>query len=543
MWPTRLVSSHKPPLTGDALGSSIENAEAELDPFGGPFNGQLGRIAIVSELLLAFPFKAIVETGSFTGSTTEYLLSETSLPVCSVEIDSVRASAVEKRLAKYGCRARIKCGDSRDFLTELAADPAFPKEHVFFYLDAHWNADLPLFEEIELIRTRWKNSIVMIDDFEVPGDADYGFDDYGSGRRLSIERLPPEVLQLPLFFPSLRGHTETGHRRGCVVVATDQSTGMILTRFKRLSSWRDDSDARSSDSPGTSSTAADQLSRNNLGLRFLLVKAHVGFGDRLQALSHAIEYATKYQRILSVDWSDSIWSDGDVNFDTYFTICGVPTIPPSDLYALGLSSISPQGWVNQLERRAHLRHLNGPAYANLLDQDDHEAQILVYGSVGYRKYYRDNLTLLRIRRQFRDKIVASLKEHAELPCVVHLRGTDRRGSMSHERYIEGVVNKIDAAGWTGPVLVVSDCLPLFNLFKALYPQATLRTPYLDRFNSVEGTHFQQVVSKHEYNLQLLIDFFLLIYARIPILDEDSIFSQMTSFLRSGAYQDILGHDG
>lgn len=34
-------------------------AVSQSDPFGGPFNGQLGRTALVNELLAAFPFLAI----------------------------------------------------------------------------------------------------------------------------------------------------------------------------------------------------------------------------------------------------------------------------------------------------------------------------------------------------------------------------------------------------------------------------------------------------------------------------------------------------
>ena len=37
----------------------------EIDPFGGPFNGQSGRLALVDELLTTFSFSAIVETGTF----------------------------------------------------------------------------------------------------------------------------------------------------------------------------------------------------------------------------------------------------------------------------------------------------------------------------------------------------------------------------------------------------------------------------------------------------------------------------------------------
>ncbi len=86
--------------------------------------------------------------------------------------------------------------------------------------------------------------------------------------------------------------------------------------------------------------------------RYLLVKAHVGFGDRLQCLSHAIDYAAKFSRTLCIDWSDSIWSDGTLGFDTFFDLCNVPTIVPGDFYRLEFESVSPPGWANQLDRRA-----------------------------------------------------------------------------------------------------------------------------------------------------------------------------------------------
>jgi hypothetical protein len=55
---------------------------------------------------------------------------------------------------------------------------------VFFHLDAHWEGDLPLQEEIEIILGRFPNFLIMIDDFRVPGDSGYGFDDYGRGKML-----------------------------------------------------------------------------------------------------------------------------------------------------------------------------------------------------------------------------------------------------------------------------------------------------------------------------------------------------------------------
>ena len=58
---------------------------------------------------------------------------------------------------------------------------------LFFYLDAHWNEDLPLAEELDTIFCRSSNPVVMIEDFQVPDDPDYGYDDYGPRKSLNPE--------------------------------------------------------------------------------------------------------------------------------------------------------------------------------------------------------------------------------------------------------------------------------------------------------------------------------------------------------------------
>ncbi len=584
---------------------------SELDPFGGPFNGQAGRVAIVDELFRTASFQAIVETGTFTGSTTEFFLRQTSLPVHSVEMDRDRAQMAALRLKNYE-QARLSCGDSRGFLRQLADDREFPQERVFFYLDAHWNEDLPLREEVELITSRWRNSVVMIDDFQVPDDVGYQFDSYTETCTLRLEYLDCQLASLPVFFPAIPSRQETGHRRGCVVFGTDQATGQILDAVKRLRRWGVEGagNARGTGTKGTGtilrkiepvpgnapvsnhesmerSGALQQglITRSDDGdigqggqaqfseklsqspaTRYLLVKAHVGFGDRLQALSHAIQYAQKYQRTLCVDWTDGIWSDGTLDFDTYFDLCGVPMISSHELYRLSASNISPLGWANQLERTADSKFLYRPAYQNPLLDSDHAAEILVYGSTSDRTYYRDNLNLLRVKRPFRDLIVAELKKYKSCQRVVHLRGTDRRKSASYEDYMLQIANKMEAgfkAKGTGtflgknepvpgqkeavpenePFLVVTDSLPLFEQLQSRYPNAVLRTPHLDQFDALQGTHFQSSIPKHEYNLQMLIDFFLLVYAPECISDGESYFSIMARFLHDGDHSDILGYDG
>lgn len=188
--------------------------------FGGPFNGQEGRQQIFKDLVNAFHFQAVVETGTFRGTTTAYIAENIDAPVYTVELDPRMYHFARLRLRDHA-NVTVKCGDSRSFLKELLSDPAVPMSNVFFYLDAHWNEDLPLYEEVAIIGENWSNAVVMIDDFEVPGDVGYEFDDYGHDRRLSLEYLGNDVRSnWSIFFPSRNSLDESGYRRGCVVLCS-----------------------------------------------------------------------------------------------------------------------------------------------------------------------------------------------------------------------------------------------------------------------------------------------------------------------------------
>ncbi|WP_254508121.1 hypothetical protein [Anatilimnocola floriformis] len=208
--------------------------QAANNPFGGAFNGQSGRLAIFEELERAFTFAGAVETGTYTGSTTEYL-AKTKIPaIQSFESSRERATQAAVRLAAYR-QVQVNNVDSVAGLTELAARNSFPKTNVFFYLDAHWEEKLPLAEEVRIILKHWKRSIVMVDDFEVPDDSGYGFDDYGPDRRLAeslINSLLPPKWQF--LYPTMHSGQETGRRRGCVVFATDRFTCISLQNIPLL---------------------------------------------------------------------------------------------------------------------------------------------------------------------------------------------------------------------------------------------------------------------------------------------------------------------
>jgi hypothetical protein len=208
------------------------------NPWEGPFNGQSFRQRIYSDIMDRGNFKAIVETGTFRGTTTEFF-ARAGLPVYSVEIDLREHGFASQRLSHLRDRVHLFHGNSPEFLQSLARNSAFPKSNVFFYLDAHVQSaqvyhEAPVVEELEIIFTNWTEAVVMIDDFEVPGTA-YSHIDYGPGRVLNLAYLEPvNYLRLFAFFPVLGPEEETGAKRGWVVLCREDAINKILSGIRNL---------------------------------------------------------------------------------------------------------------------------------------------------------------------------------------------------------------------------------------------------------------------------------------------------------------------
>jgi hypothetical protein len=207
------------------------------DPFGGPFNGQRGRQAIFNEIVRLLDVKGVIETGTFRGTTTEFMAQQDGAPIWTVEARPRYYYYAVMRLRRFS-QVHISLGDSRTFLKRLVTSNEVPKSRAFFYLDAHWYDDLPLKDEIEIITRHWSNFAIMIDDFEVPGDAGYKFDDYGNGKRLALSYLGPlSTLGLQAFFPRIASGDETGMLRGSVVL-TDADGAYSLAGASTLRAAR-----------------------------------------------------------------------------------------------------------------------------------------------------------------------------------------------------------------------------------------------------------------------------------------------------------------
>ncbi len=179
----------------------------------------------MNDLARRIQFDQVIETGTYRGTSTEFLSAVFGAPVTSIEANPRLFSYSSRRLAAWP-DITVEFGDSRVILRRVAdGDGASGKsESVLAYLDAHWEEDLPLSEELESIASGWSHAVAMIDDFQVPGDDGYAFDDCGPGKALTADYLP--IVSLggwSILYPLAASQEETGARRGCCVLASSES--------------------------------------------------------------------------------------------------------------------------------------------------------------------------------------------------------------------------------------------------------------------------------------------------------------------------------
>jgi hypothetical protein len=190
--------------------------------FGEPFNGQAERTEIIGELVEGFEPAECIETGTFYGFTAARL-AEFGVPVYTIERDPGLRAVSRLRLLRRKGSVRVLGGDSASVLPKLAADPGIRKP--FLYLDAHWGDGLPLIIEVETALSAWLDCVIVVDDFLVPHDPEYGYDTYG-GQALSLDilSLPRDVLAA---YPSLPAERETGARRGTLYLGQGLGAGVV----------------------------------------------------------------------------------------------------------------------------------------------------------------------------------------------------------------------------------------------------------------------------------------------------------------------------
>ncbi len=192
--------------------------------WGGTFNGQAWRCHLVSDVIQKMNPVAIVETGTYLGTTTEWL-SSFQIPVWSCEASERNFGYARQRLSSI-LNVHLALDDSRAALRKFLDGPLNRdlNKPILFYLDAHWNEELPLEDEMEIIFNSCPHAIVIVDDFQVPDDPGYKFDDYGEGKALTGDYVAPcvERYNLMTMYPAVSSELETGAKRGCAVFATHE---------------------------------------------------------------------------------------------------------------------------------------------------------------------------------------------------------------------------------------------------------------------------------------------------------------------------------
>jgi hypothetical protein len=141
--------------------------------------------------------------------------------VHSVESDAKNFQVAKRHLKLYPS-VHVVHANSVDFLNSL---PLAQETRTFFLLSG---CPLGRFlttgrgsREVEIVLLRFKRFVIMIDDFAVPGDEGYTYDDYGLGKRLSLRDFPfHKDLRVRVFSPNRHSSQESGARRGCIVLAS-----------------------------------------------------------------------------------------------------------------------------------------------------------------------------------------------------------------------------------------------------------------------------------------------------------------------------------
>jgi predicted O-methyltransferase YrrM len=198
------------------------------------FNRQRLRVRTFLEINSRIEFDNFVETGTYLGMTTRFF-SETARAhgarVYSCELNEGYFS-IATRVLRDLTNVHLHRGDSAEFIRWLSDKISDAVN--FVYLDAHWYNYLPLQDELSVVLS-WKNTVVMIDDFRVPFDDDFGWDKYDEVREISMKYIEGSIGNKPVYFPSYPAHKE-GVRiaRGYCLIPTSERMSRVLDGIELL---------------------------------------------------------------------------------------------------------------------------------------------------------------------------------------------------------------------------------------------------------------------------------------------------------------------
>ena len=282
--------------------------------------------------------------------------------------------------------------------------------------------------------------------------------------------------------------------------------------------------------------------------QIVVVKGWEGFADRLQTLSHCLQYCIKNKAAICVDWRDYMWGQETRDFHDYFKIKGVETVSLKTVLERVKNSakITPSAYNYKLIQLppCELIHFTDFDMSFSKDYDKIDSDIIVSNSKGTRVWHLDNLIRnIEIVDSLKSVIIQNLKSLIMPFTLVHLRGTDRL--TTNQSAIDSAKEKYKELLEHSKVRVylVSDSKVLVDMWLKDFPEtcqiqkdaAVLKLPY-----SLKATHMlsQEVleyydVDKDTLNINTIQDFITFTYASWSVGHSSSYFTTMAQFLSKG----------
>ena len=280
-------------------------------------------------------------------------------------------------------------------------------------------------------------------------------------------------------------------------------------------------------------------------MKYLLVKAWHGFGDRFQCLKMALDFAINNKVPILIDWSDSIWSHGSETFYQYFSI-DLPTFKIGDIPQD--ATIFPPFWKDMLSLQLTERIINDhkdeievDGNANFFKRN-FDTDVVVYTSVGFRHVYPDFSPFANIFKVIHPVVLHKIRERnqkyrLENKIGIHLRGTDRTNRVDKERRMTELNIRLVGLGLISgqEFIAVSDDPEFIKMWKSRYSFPVLTE--VGNLGGREGVHNKRAndlfISKNELNIDLLVDFLTLgLCKKVVSTSKDSRFGQEAERIHS-----------
>ena len=269
-------------------------------------------------------------------------------------------------------------------------------------------------------------------------------------------------------------------------------------------------------------------------MKYLVVKAILGFGDRLESLKMCVDYAIKYNLKLYIDWSDKTWKEG---FYRYFSL-------DVDMFTLNeitdSETVFPQYWKGKLDEvltfenaNLHNAELDIGQLITPLPYD-----VIVTVCTGRRSLYNDSFFFASRFRVLDTRVIEEVKRRQEVYNLgnkwgIHLRGTDRASSLGYKqkRISELTIKLVSHGLFNGAqLIVVSDDKEYIDIWKQRFPDYPVIVNVAESTGRT-GKHLIESSSRDENNVELLVDFFTLASCqRVYSTSPDSRFAKEASRL-------------